>query len=198
MDISYDYYRIFYYVAKYGNITKAAAMLLANQPNLTRSIHVLESELGCALFIRSNRGMKLTPEGERLYRHVRVAFEQLEAGEAEVVESRNLIELRSPVAPAVLPEFGFHDNPEEAQWLIDNMEAIAEMTCQAICAFFEIPYVAPDNQVDIEPEPVPDVPESDTIYRVQVGAFKVKANADAYLAKVREIFPEAYIVTGEV
>ena len=90
MDISYDYYRIFYYVAKYGNITKAAAMLLANQPNLTRSIHVLESELGCALFIRSNRGMKLTPEGERLYRHVRVAFEQLEAGEAEVVESRNL------------------------------------------------------------------------------------------------------------
>ena len=90
MNISYDYYRIFYYVAKYGNITKAAAMLLANQPNLTRSVHVLESELGCALFIRSNRGMKLTPEGERLYRHVRVAFEQLEAGEAEVVESRNL------------------------------------------------------------------------------------------------------------
>lgn len=115
-----------------------------------------------------------------------------------LVEDTRLYELRVPTMPAVLPEFGFHDNPEEAQWLIDNMEAIAEKTCQAICTFFEIPYVAPDNQADIEPEPVPDVPESDTIYRVQVGAFKVKANADAYLAKVREIFPEAYITAARV
>lgn len=115
-----------------------------------------------------------------------------------LVEDTRLYELRAPTMPAVLPEFGFHDNPEEAQWLIDNMEAIAEKTCQSICAFFEIPYVAPDNQVDIEPEPVPDVPESDTVYRVQVGAFKVKENADAYLAKVREIFPEAYITAARV
>ena len=32
MYISYDYYRIFYYVAKYGNITQAAKILLNNQP----------------------------------------------------------------------------------------------------------------------------------------------------------------------
>ena len=63
MYISYDYYRIFYYVAKYGNITQAAKILLNNQPNLTRAIKTLESELGCPLFIRNNRGMKLTPEG---------------------------------------------------------------------------------------------------------------------------------------
>ena len=115
-----------------------------------------------------------------------------------LIEDTRLYELRAPTMPAVLPEFGFHDNPEEAQWLIDNMEAIAEMTCRAVCSYFGIPYIAPDNQVDIEPEPVPDVPESGTIYRVQVGAFKVKANADAYLAKVREIFPEAYITTARV
>ena len=42
MYISYDYYRIFYYVAKYGNITQAAKLLLNNQPNLTRSIKNLE------------------------------------------------------------------------------------------------------------------------------------------------------------
>ena len=36
MYISYDHYRIFYYVARYGNVTKAAKRLMNNQPNLTR------------------------------------------------------------------------------------------------------------------------------------------------------------------
>lgn len=90
VNISYDYYRVFYYVALHGNLTQAAKVLLNNQPNLTRTIKTLESELGCPLFIRNNRGMKLTPEGERLFEHVRIAFENIEAGEAEIIESRNL------------------------------------------------------------------------------------------------------------
>ena len=90
MYISYDYYRIFYYVAKYGNLSQAAKQLLNNQPNMTRAIKNLEGELGCPLFLRTNRGMKLTPEGERLYAHVRIAFEHIEAGEAEITESRPL------------------------------------------------------------------------------------------------------------
>ena len=56
MNVSYDYYRIFYYVAKYGNLSQAAKHLLNNQPNLTRSIKNLEAELGCTLFSRTNRG----------------------------------------------------------------------------------------------------------------------------------------------
>lgn len=34
--------------------------------------------------------MKLTPEGEKLYAHICVAFENIEAGEAEIIESRNM------------------------------------------------------------------------------------------------------------
>lgn len=90
MYINYDHYRIFYYVAKYGNVSQAAKLLLNNQPNLTRTIKTLEGELGCPLFLRTNRGMRLTPEGEKLFAHVRIAFEHLEAGEAEILESRNL------------------------------------------------------------------------------------------------------------
>ena len=90
MNVNYDYYRIFYYVAKCGNLSQAARELVNNQPNLTRSIKNLEAELGCTLFSRTNRGMKLTPEGERLYRHVKIAVEQLEAGEAELAQSRSL------------------------------------------------------------------------------------------------------------
>ena len=36
MNVNYDYYRIFYYVAKCGNLSQAARELVNNQPNLTR------------------------------------------------------------------------------------------------------------------------------------------------------------------
>ena len=90
MYISYDHYRIFYYVAKYQNISQAAKLLLNNQPNLTRAIKNLEGELGCPLFIRTSRGVRLTPEGERLYAHIRIAIENIEEGESEIIQSRNL------------------------------------------------------------------------------------------------------------
>lgn len=90
MYISYDYYRIFYYVAKYGNFTQAAEALMNNQPNITRTIKNLESELGCTLFIRSNRGVTLTPEGERLYIHISAAMEHIQAGEEEISLERTL------------------------------------------------------------------------------------------------------------
>ena len=58
--VSYDYYRIFYYVAKYKSFTKAAKMLDNSQPNITRCMNNLESELSCKLFVRSNQGIVLT------------------------------------------------------------------------------------------------------------------------------------------
>ncbi len=90
MNISYDYYKIFYYVAKYGSITRAADAMLYNQPNITRAIKKLESALNCTLLVRSNRGVKLTPEGEKLFSHISAAVDQIEAGEAEVCAERSL------------------------------------------------------------------------------------------------------------
>ena len=84
MQISYDYYRVFCMVARYGSFTAAARALFSNQPNVTRTIQNLESTLGCTLFVRTNRGVRLTPEGERLYAHVSAAVAQIEAGEEEL------------------------------------------------------------------------------------------------------------------
>jgi len=88
--ITYDYYRIFYYVAQYHSFSKAAEILDNNQPNITRCINNLEHELECKLFVRSNRGVRLTPEGERLFTHVSVAYEQLQYGELELKKDRSL------------------------------------------------------------------------------------------------------------
>ena len=49
MTSNFEYYKIFYYVAKYGNFTQAANVLMSNQPNLTRAVKNLEAELGCPI-----------------------------------------------------------------------------------------------------------------------------------------------------
>lgn len=90
MNISYDSYRVFYYAAKYKSFSRAAAALYNNQPNVTRIIKRLESELHCALFFRSSLGVRLTPEGEKLYTHIAVAFESIEAGEDELLSDQSL------------------------------------------------------------------------------------------------------------
>ena len=90
MNISFDYYRVFYYVAKYKNITLASNALNYNQPNVTRTIKNLEGALGCTLFVRTNRGVTLTAEGEKLYEHIRIAVEHIEMAETEIEGERSL------------------------------------------------------------------------------------------------------------
>lgn len=82
--MNYDYYRIFYYVGKHKNITRAATELYSSQPALTRAIQNLESELGCRLFVRTKSGVEFTAEGQRLFEYVNIAHNQLIKGEDEV------------------------------------------------------------------------------------------------------------------
>lgn len=90
MNVNFEYYKIFYYVAKYKNFTKAANALGNSQPNVTRAMNCLEQEICCTLFIRTNRGVQLTPEGEQLYGHVAAAMTQLQTAESELAASSGL------------------------------------------------------------------------------------------------------------
>lgn len=51
---------------------------------------------------------------------------------AEVVRTR---------APAVLAEIGYHDNPEDAAWIRDNIPAIARNLVQSLATYFDIPFI---------------------------------------------------------
>ena len=84
MDINFEYYKIFYFVARYKNITKAAMALGSNQPNVTRIMKLLESQLDCRLFVREARGVSLTEEGKKLYSHVEVAYRHLLSAQEEI------------------------------------------------------------------------------------------------------------------
>ncbi len=87
--INLEYYRVFFYVARCKSFTKAAEVLHNAQPNITRYINLLEHDLGCRLFVRSNRGVTLTPEGEGLYEQVSLAMEHISLGENRILQSQN-------------------------------------------------------------------------------------------------------------
>lgn len=58
----------------------------------------------------------------------------------KLVESASLYELKATHMPAVLPEYGFHDNEAEAKWLVENIPQLAAETSRAICDYFGVPY----------------------------------------------------------
>ena len=103
MEQNLSQYKIFYDVAKAGNISRAAKELYISQPAISKAIGKLEDSLGLSLFTRSSRGVQLTAEGEILYQHTRDAFEALERGEQELrriqealgLEARILAKLES-------------------------------------------------------------------------------------------------------
>ena len=63
-------------VAETGNMTEAARKLFIAQPSLTSAIHELEKEYGITLFLRSNKGIELTPEGDEFLGYARQVLEQ--------------------------------------------------------------------------------------------------------------------------
>ena len=84
MNQNLNYYKAFYMVAKYKNISKAADALFISQPAISKSLSRLEENLGCVLFSRTSRGVSLTADGEILYERIREAFAAIEAGEEEL------------------------------------------------------------------------------------------------------------------
>ena len=74
-------------VAKAGSLSKASETLLIAQPNISRSIKELESDLGITIFERSAKGMFLTHDGEVFMNYAKSIISQIEAVEKFYKES---------------------------------------------------------------------------------------------------------------
>ena len=67
MNINFEYYKVFYVIAKNKNITKAANELNISQPSISRMLKTMEEQMNTKLFIRKTKGVILTHEGNELY-----------------------------------------------------------------------------------------------------------------------------------
>lgn len=90
MDIDLELYRLFYVVAKNGNMTKASEELHISQPAISQSIKKLESQLDGTLFLRSRKGMELTSEGKMFFDYIKGALELIENAENEFSSFKDL------------------------------------------------------------------------------------------------------------
>ncbi len=86
-----EQYKAFFYTVKYGNISRASEQLFITQPAVSRSIRQLEDSLKCTLFFRTSKGVKLTAEGEILFKYVEQAFNFIEAGESKIRDINSLL-----------------------------------------------------------------------------------------------------------
>ncbi len=85
-----EYYRIFYEVGKYENITKAATCLNVSQPAVSKTVKLLEESLKCQLFIRTKKGMLLTEEGRVMFKYIEKSLELISVAEKRLAEMKNL------------------------------------------------------------------------------------------------------------
>lgn len=87
MDINYELYKVFYYVATTLSFSEASKQLFISQSAVSQSIKTLEKKLDQSLFIRSTKKVRLTPEGEILLRHIEPAMNLIKRGESQLMDT---------------------------------------------------------------------------------------------------------------
>ncbi|MFJ2320537.1 LysR substrate-binding domain-containing protein [Pseudomonas sp. NPDC087817] len=88
-------------VARCGSFTSAAQTLCLTQSAVSRQIQQLESHFNVALFIRTSRNLRLTPEGEQVLASARSILEQLKTLEERLAPQKRPFRIRMHVSLAV-------------------------------------------------------------------------------------------------
>lgn len=148
--------RIFEEVAKTQSISRAAENLMYVQSNVSKHIQNLEEELNCKLFIRSNKGVTLTEEGETLlgFAHNVVSLLDNAKNSAMFMEKKILkIGATQTIAAFKLPHWlaAFKKIIPEAQFSVSifnqkelvNQVENGQLDCAFVNTDFQSPQVFP-------------------------------------------------------
>ena len=131
------------------------------------------------------------------YDACKAVFDQLAPltpGTSENIQKNpQLYEVRTPAAPTVYCECEFHDTAEGARWIVEHTTDIGEAIAKGLCKYLGVTYVPAKQETPKPAEPA----QSDTLYRVQVGAFAVRANAEKMLVRLKEAGFTGFIVEGK-
>jgi len=87
--MDWDKLRVFHAVAKAGSFTHAGEILNLSQSAVSRQVSNLEDSLQVSLFHRHARGLKLTEQGEHLFRTASEVFSKLAMAEARITDSKD-------------------------------------------------------------------------------------------------------------
>lgn len=109
------------------------------------------------------------------------ALAPLTPGTSENIQANSrLYEVRTPAAPTAYVECEFHDNPETARWIIQHTDEIGEAIARGLCQYLGVAYAPAQAE-----KPAPQ-PKGDGLFRVQVGAFANRNNAEKMLERLKK------------
>lgn len=86
--------------------------------------------------------------------------------QVEARPTTSIGEVRQPRAPSVFLEIGYHDNPDDATWVKNNLDAIARNIVLSLTEYFGIPFLSPR-------------PERQGVVDVSWGYLNIRARPDA-------------------
>ena len=86
-NFDFNKYRAFYAVAECKSFSKATELLHVSQPAISRAVKELEEQLETKLFIRENKNVKLTENGQKLMGYVQNAFNNIIMAERALSEN---------------------------------------------------------------------------------------------------------------
>ena len=128
------------------DMTAASSIAASNSGNydLHLALHSNASATGTA------RGIEAyySPSSERGKRFAEIVARNLQLiyplpNSSRIVPTTSLGEVKRTRAPGVLVEIGYHDNPEDAQWIRNNVNTIAENLVLSLTEYFGIPFNYP-------------------------------------------------------
>jgi len=127
-------------------------------------------------------------EAERIAQAILDSLAPITPGTSDGISVQTgLYEITNTSALCVYIEVGFHDNPQEAQWMIDNTRQIAVAIAKGLCGYYGVAYVGK--------EPAETPAEETAVYRVQLGAFRDRQLAQQLLKELQEKGYDAFIVS---
>lgn len=116
----------------------------------------------------------------------------LSPGTSENIQKASYYEVRVPDAPSVYCECEFHDTAAGARWIVEHTTDIGEAIAKGLCKYLGVKYVPAKQETPKPAEPA----QGDTLYRVQVGAFAVRANAEKMLQRLKDAGFDGFIREG--
>lgn len=86
-----------------------------------------------------------SPRGRRAAELIAAGFQEIYPYPERVtaLPTTTIGEVNKVRAPAVLIEFAYHDNPEDAAWIQNNIPAIARSVSQSVARYFGLPFLEP-------------------------------------------------------
>lgn len=153
------------------------------KPNLHFAIHSnAGGGRGAEIFAYSSQG-----EGAKVAKVIYDEFEKITNIKGRGIKfNSKFYELNSTNAPAILIEVAFHDNLEDANWIISNTEEIGIALAKGVLKYFGVPY----KETNSSQSQVP----TQTLYRVMAGSYSKKENAEQQVERLKKAGFDAVVM----